>query len=153
MMKLNAVIVVSIGITIAAFFGVGCGCCGGGGDVDDFDFGKDYEETEKLKKPDEKATPDIPGTSGLQTQTGYIDGPGLEEEFSIYANKDPLELTFSWDQLLDDPYVKVLGRDRNELGTFRLKDGNVIELTGGGQFYIIVGTYIGFGNWTCTYSQ
>ncbi|MCP4231803.1 MAG: hypothetical protein GY771_16870 [bacterium] len=143
-MKLNGILLIILGAAMVAFFGIGC-CCGGGGDSDfDFDeledFGEDLEDLGDT------------GTGGTETQTGYISGPGTEQEFGVYATSDPLELTFSWDGGMD-PYCKVLGMNRNPLGTFRLADGEIIELTGGGQFYIIVGSYSGSGNWTCVYSQ
>ena len=141
-MKLNGILIILLGAAMVAFFGAGC-CCGGGGDTD-FDFDELEDFGEELE--------DIGDTGGMETQTGYISGPGTEQEFGLYANKDPLELTFSWDAGMD-PYCQVLGMSRNPLGTFRLADGEVIELTGGGQFYIIVGSYSGSGNWTCTYTN
>jgi hypothetical protein len=141
-MKLNGILLIILGAAMVAFFGIGC-CCGGGGDSD-FDFDELEDFGEELE--------DLGDTGGGETQTGYISGPGTEQEFGVYATKDPLELTFSWDSGMD-PYCKVLGMNRNELGTFRLADGEIIELTGGGQFYIIVGSYSGSGNWTSTYSQ
>jgi hypothetical protein len=153
-MKFNGILIILLSVVMVSLFGVGC-CCGGDSDFDfdDLeDFGEDYEETETKDKPEEIVIPDIPDTGGFETQTGYLSGPGSEQEFGLYANKDPLELTFSWDSGLD-PYCHVRGRDHNDLGKFRLADGEIIELTGGGQFYITVGAYHGSGNWTCTYSN
>ena len=144
-MRLNGILIILLGAAMVAFFGIGCGCCGGGGDddfdTDEWDFGDlDFDEDF-----------DTDTGGGLETQTGYITGPGTEQEFGVNTSKSPLELTFSWDGGMD-PYCRVLGMNRDELGTFRLADGEVIELTGGGQFYIIVYSVSGSGNWTCTYT-
>jgi len=147
-MKLNGIFIILAGVAMVAFFGIGCGCCGGGGgDVDDFDFGDFTDELEDLEDLGDTGT-----TGGMETQTGYISGPGTEQEFGLYANSDYIEVAFDWDSGMD-PYCKVLGMNRNELGTFPLADGEIIELTGGGQFYLIVGSYSGSGNWSCTYTN
>ncbi len=145
-MRVNGILIVLLGIATVAFFGIGCGCCGGGGDDTDFDFSDLEDFGDDLE---DLGTTDTGG--GMSTENGSIAGPGTEQEFGVNTTKSPLELTFSWDGGMD-PYCKVLGMDRNELGTFRLADGEVIELTGGGQFYLIVGSYSGGGNWTCTYT-
>lgn len=141
-MRVKGILLILLGVAAIAFFGIGCGCCGGGGDDTDFDFSELEDFGEDLE--------DL-GGGGMRTETGYIAGPGTEQEFGLNTTKSPLELTFSWDGGMD-PYCTVLGMNRNELGTFRLADGEIIELTGGGQFYIIVGSYSGGGNWTCTFT-
>jgi len=153
-MRFNGILLIILGAATVAFFGIGC-CCGGGGDSDfDFrdleDFGEELEETEITERPKEAEAPETFEIGGMRTQTGYITGPGNEQEFGVNAGDDNLELTFSWDSGLD-PYCHVRGRDHNDLGKFRLADSDVIELTGGGQFYITVGAYNGSGNWTCIY--
>ena len=50
-------------------------------------------------------------------------------------------------------YVKVLGKTGNELGEFDLAEGEIIELTGGGKFTLIVHSVGGSGAWSATYTD
>lgn len=86
------------------------------------------------------------------TFTGALRGVNDSNKFDIFAESDEIEITFDWP---DEAYfhVKVLGMAGDELGDFDLSEGEVIELTGGGKFTLIVYSRGGDGPWTATYTE
>jgi hypothetical protein len=99
----------------------------------------------------DKGTPMDP-RDWVHTESGFISGPGEEDEFSLDTEYTSLKLTFYFSDVWD-PYCKIYGMNHNPLGEFRLSDGNVIQLTGGGLFYVAVGSYAGGGHWRCEYRE
>ncbi|MCP4228632.1 MAG: hypothetical protein GY771_00590 [bacterium] len=82
------------------------------------------------------------------TESGNISSTNDTEEFGIDLNSTAVDVTFDY-PVGADFWVTVYGMDHNHLGTFRLDDGEVIELTGGGQFYLEVYSKSGTGAWSC----
>ncbi len=92
-------------------------------------------------------------TSGNTTTfTGVLRGANDSNKFDVFAENDLIEVEFVWP---DDTYfhVKVLGMAGDELGDFDLSEGEIIELTGGGKFALIVYSRSGDGAWTATYTD
>jgi hypothetical protein len=79
-------------------------------------------------------------------------GANDSNKFDVFAESDKIEVEFDWP---DDTYfhVKVLGMSGDELGDFDLSEGEIIELTGGGKFTLIVYSRSGDGPWTATYTD
>ncbi len=49
-------------------------------------------------------------------------------------------------------HVEVIGQDgRTVLGNFDLDNGEIIQLSGGGTFYLTIYSNRGAGNWTCSW--
>ena len=92
-------------------------------------------------------------TSGNTTTfTGVLRGANDSSKFDVFAESDLIEVEFVWP---DDTlfHVKVLGMAGDELGDFDLSEGEIIELTGGGKFTLIVYSRSGDGAWTATYTD
>jgi hypothetical protein len=92
-------------------------------------------------------------TSGdATTYSGVLRGVNDSNKFDVFAESEKIEVEFEWP---DDTYfhVKVLGMAGDELGDFDLSEGEVIELTGGGKFTLIVYSRAGDGAWTATYTE
>ncbi len=92
-------------------------------------------------------------TSGdTTTLSGVLRGVNDSNRFDVFAESDKIEVEFDWP---DDAYfhVKVLGMAGDELGDFDLSEGEIIELTGGGKFTLIVYSRGGDGAWTATYTD
>lgn len=92
-------------------------------------------------------------TSGNTTTfTGVLRGANDSNKFDVFAESDLIEVEFDWP---DDTYfhVKVLGMAGDELGDFDLSEGEIIELTGGGKFTLIVYSRGGDGPWKATYTD
>jgi hypothetical protein len=66
--------------------------------------------------------------------------------FSLYSEADSVELTFTVPEP-DDYSVTVYGEYGDELGEFNLGDGEVISLTGGGEFSLAIVCDEGEGDW------
>ncbi len=86
------------------------------------------------------------------TLKGVLRGANDSNKFDIFAESDLIEVEFDWP---DEAYfhVKVLGMAGDELGDFDLSEGEIIELTGGGKFTLIVYSRGGDGPWTATYTD
>lgn len=92
-------------------------------------------------------------TSGdTTTFTGVLRGANDSNKFDVFAENDLIEVEFVWP---DETFfhVKVLGMAGDELGDFDLSEGEIIELTGGGKFTLIVYSRGGDGAWTATYTD
>jgi len=92
-------------------------------------------------------------TSGdTTTFTGILRGANDSNKFDVFAESDLIEVEFVWP---DETFfhVKVLGMSGDELGDFDLSEGEIIELTGGGKFSLIVYSRSGDGAWTATYTD
>jgi predicted secreted protein len=83
---------------------------------------------------------------------GYLVGPGDSCNWSIYANSNYVEVPFNYPKGSADFWVKVIGQDgRTVLGNFDLDNGSVIQLSGGGTFYLTIYSNRGTGNWSCSW--
>lgn len=92
-------------------------------------------------------------TSGdATTYSGVLRGANDSNKFDVFTESDEIEVEFDWP---DDTYfhVKVVGMAGDELGDFDLSEGEIIELTGGGKFTLIVYSKGGDGPWTATYAE
>lgn len=85
-----------------------------------------------------------------KTVEGVLEEKGDADHFQIYAMKDELEVEFDWDEDLEI-WVSIIGETGNHLGYFDMWDGNLITLTGGGSFTIVVISHAGSGNWKAHY--
>ncbi len=83
----------------------------------------------------------------LEKIEGYIPGEYREESFTIDCQKDLQYVEFAY-PTYSDFWVKVLGMHGDLLGDFQLSEGEVIELSGGGLFTLIVYSKKGSGVWT-----
>ncbi len=88
------------------------------------------------------------------TESGYLSGPGASYTFTVNAGSVKyLEVTFSWPRGAADFWVRVVGQDgRTVLGNFDLDNGEIIQLSGGGVFYLTVYSNRGAGNWSASYA-
>jgi len=80
---------------------------------------------------------------------GYLDGKDAQQSFTVYCKDSEQNFEFTQPEADADFYVKVLGRDDNFLEDFRLSDGEIIILKGGGRFTLVVHSDEGSGAWTC----
>ncbi|MCP4230053.1 MAG: hypothetical protein GY771_07890 [bacterium] len=78
--------------------------------------------------------------------SGELSGSGDSEEFEVVADYSPYEIAFH-PPIETDFHVTVLGEDHDEIGDFRLTEGNIIRLSGGGSFYLRVSSNEGGGVW------
>ncbi len=88
-------------------------------------------------------------TVELEKVNGYLDGEGARQSFTVYCHEKVQNLEFTQPESGADFYVKVLGQDDNFLEDFRLKDGEIIILKGGGRFSLVVHSESGDGAWSC----
>ncbi len=92
-----------------------------------------------------------PGTS---LEKGYLSGAGDFKTFIVNAQVDYIEVTFSYPKGTADFWVRVIGEDGVEiLGDFDLKNGEIIQLMGGGTYYLKVYSKEGAGNWSAVYRE
>jgi hypothetical protein len=98
--------------------------------------------------------PTGPMMPGGMTEGGYLSGPGASYTFTVNAGSvDYLEVPFTYPKGSVDFWVKVVGQDGyTVLGDFDLDNGEVIQLSGGGTFYVTVYSKMGAGNWSTTYN-
>lgn len=78
---------------------------------------------------------------------GYLDEKGDADHFVVYAESDSLDVNFTYPDGAVF-YVLVIGEKGQELGSFDLTDGEVIQLTGGGYFTMVIISHKGDGKWT-----
>jgi hypothetical protein len=119
--------------------------------------GDKEEKTTPMTTPAPTPTPEAGKVSkttagDTTTLTGVLRGANDSNKFDVFAESDKIEVEFDWP---DDTYfhVKVLGMSGDELGDFDLSEGEIIELTGGGKFTLIVYSRSGDGPWTATYTD
>ena len=99
------------------------------------------------------APPTGPVAPGSHYEGGYLAGPGASYTFTVNAGSVTyLEVPFTYPVGSVDFWVKVVGQDGyTVLGDFDLDTGEVIQLSGGGTFYVTVYSKMGAGNWSATY--
>jgi len=96
----------------------------------------------------------VSAASFADTRSGSLKAPGDSHNFNVDAGTDDLvELYFTYPKGAVDFWVKVVGEDRTTvLGDFDLDNGVIIQLIGGGMFYISVYSRDGAGSWSVEYS-
>jgi len=89
-----------------------------------------------------------PGGEG-PTWTGYIYGETTKDRFDLIAPSDRVTARF---KIPADShfYCRVYGRTGNLLADFDLKEGDKIELTGGGKFSLEIYSRGDNGYWAAT---
>jgi hypothetical protein len=94
-----------------------------------------------------------PTAPGSHYEGGYLAGPGASYTFVVNAgNNTYIEVPFTYPVGSVDFWVKVVGQDGyTVLGDFDLDNGEIIQLSGGGTFYVTVYSKMGAGNWSATY--
>ncbi len=97
--------------------------------------------------------PTGPITPGSNSQSGYLAGPGASYTFVVNAGSVTyIEVPFTYPKGSVDFWVKVVGQDGSTvLGDFDLDNGEIIQLSGGGTFYVTIYSKMGAGNWSATY--
>ncbi|MBN1882260.1 MAG: protein kinase [Deltaproteobacteria bacterium] len=95
-----------------------------------------------------------PADSGLHTEGGYLTGTGDSFDFVVNAGFDEyVEVYFTWPRGSADIWVKVVGEDGHTvLGDFDLDSGEIIQLMGGGTFYVTVYSKSNDATWSAEYS-
>ena len=88
----------------------------------------------------------------VTTYKGTLRGTNDATKFDLYTDTAYIEVEFTYPQG-SAFYVKVLGKAGEELGEFDLQEGEIIELSGGGLFTLIVHSVSGGGPWTATYTE
>lgn len=78
---------------------------------------------------------------------GYLDEMGDADYFVIYTAEDKLEVEFDYPSG-SEFWVLVLGEAGGKLGYFDLTDGEIIKLSGGGYFTMVIISHQGDGKWT-----
>jgi hypothetical protein len=84
--------------------------------------------------------------------SGYITDNTDEDEFAILADSRDIDVVFDWPAEAVF-WVTVYGREHNELAEFDLTEGDTINLTGGGLFYLEVFSTSGYGAWAADWSD
>ncbi len=97
--------------------------------------------------------PGGPVAPGSHYEGGYLAGPGASYTFTVNAGSVTyLEVPFTYPAGSVDFWVKVVGQDGyTVLGDFDLDNGEIIQLSGGGTFYVTIYSNSGAGNWSATY--
>lgn len=78
---------------------------------------------------------------------GYLDEMGDSDYFVLYTDKDELEVEFDYPSG-SSYWVLILGEAGEKLGYFDLTEGEIIRLTGGGYFTVVIISHQGDGKWT-----
>jgi hypothetical protein len=92
----------------------------------------------------------VPALAGYHSESGYLAGVDDLDEFVVYANSDYIEVTFEWPSGADF-WVTVYGMYDDLLGDFQLAEGEIIQLSGGGKFTLVVTSEYGGGDWSCSW--
>ncbi|MBN1882791.1 MAG: hypothetical protein JW885_11500 [Deltaproteobacteria bacterium] len=103
----------------------------------------------------EHTVPEIAGLPpGSVHETGFLNGSGDFKTFIINAHIDYVEVTFTYPAGGVDFWVTILGEDgKSELGDFDLDNGEIIQLIGGGVFYVKIYSKEGAGEWSAVYNE
>jgi len=84
-------------------------------------------------------------------QTGVSWVRGFVQLVDLCA-KQLRRVPFTYPKGSVDFWVEVIGQDgRTVLGNFDLDNGEIIQLSGGGTFYLTIYSNRGAGNWTCSW--
>jgi len=86
----------------------------------------------------------------LSSASGNVDGKADWDCFGLYTEDQSIDVVFTWPRNADF-MVTVFGRDQNYLGEFHLREGNTINLTGGGQFFLLVHCLNSTGAWSASW--
>lgn len=84
--------------------------------------------------------------------SGYITDNTDEDEFALLADSDDIDVIFDWPAETVF-WVTVYGRDHNELAEFDLTEGDTINLTGTGLFFLEVFSTSGYGAWSAEWTD
>jgi hypothetical protein len=84
------------------------------------------------------------------SSSGTINSDSDWDIIDFYTDSADIDVTFTWPQGADF-MVTVFGMDHNYLNEFHLLDGETINLTGGGQFYLAVHALRDKGSWTASW--
>jgi len=97
--------------------------------------------------------PNTGGMGGSYTESGYLNGPGDSYNFTVDAGtQSQVDVIFDYPYGSVDFWVKVVGEDGyTVLGDFDLDNGEIIQLLGGGTFYLTIYSRMGAGYWSGTY--
>lgn len=120
----------------------------------------------KIKGGGEETTPSGPTTTTTPepgtvtkttvgkttTYTGNLRGTNDSNRFEIFTHDKDIDVKFTYPAGATFG-VKVIGMAGDELGEFKLPEGDVINLTGGGKFTLVVFSLNGSGKWTATYTE
>ncbi len=87
------------------------------------------------------------------SRDGFLSGEGDSDSFEVYANYDQVDVVFAWPEGKADFWVKVFGKEGNELGDFDLDNGEIIQLLKGGRFEVRIYSKGGEGPWSATYEN
>ncbi|UCH78409.1 MAG: hypothetical protein JSU81_00230 [Candidatus Coatesbacteria bacterium] len=139
-----------ITLAVAAVLGasiVACGSLKGG----------EEEKTTPTPTPVPTPTPEAGKVNkttvgSTTTYAGSLRGVNDSNKFDIFTEDSEISVEFTYPTGADYG-VKVIGMSGDELGDFALDEGEIIDLTGGGKFTIIVYSSSGEGPWTATYTE
>ncbi|MCP4228631.1 MAG: hypothetical protein GY771_00585 [bacterium] len=92
----------------------------------------------------------LPALAGYHSESGYLADIYDSNSFTLYANSTAIDLDFAYPSGADF-WVTVYGMYGDQLGDFQLSQGSTIELTGGGEFTIMVTSEYGGGSWSCSW--
>jgi len=85
--------------------------------------------------------------------SGYITDNTDEDEFAVVGDSDKVSVVFTWPSGAEY-WVTVYGRNHNKLGEFNLLEGDTIDLTGTGLFYLEIYAADGTsGNWAASWED
>jgi len=106
------------------------------------------------KTPPSPSSPPLLGIPESEvTLSGALKGTGDQYQFKVPAEADFVEIFFEYPKGGASFHVRVVGKDRRSvLGDFDLDNGEVIELYGGGNFYITLYSVRGAGPFTATFN-
>jgi hypothetical protein len=82
--------------------------------------------------------------------SGYLGSTTESNEIAIKTNENPIYAIFTWDEDVD-LWVRIIGQSRKELADMRMKDHNIVKLTGTGKFTLEVYSKKGTGVWFAKY--
>ncbi len=90
------------------------------------------------------------GAALADSANGNVSGDKDWDVIDLYTDNTDVDVTFTFPQGADF-MVTVCGRDQNYLGEFHLLEGETINLTGGGQFYLLVHCLNSTGTWSAAW--
>jgi hypothetical protein len=114
-------------------------------------------EYERLVHVEEPAPGDYGGNGEAEEprkeyrRGGTLRGKGDADSFEVNAKYDQVDVAFVWPEGQTDFWVKVYGREGDELGDFDLDEGEIIQLLNGGKFTVEIYSKDGGGAWSATY--
>ena len=82
--------------------------------------------------------------------SGVVNSDSDWDVIDLYTDNVDIDVMFTWPSGADF-IVTVFGLSHNFLGEFHLLEGEAINLTGGGQFYLAVHATNDKGNWAASW--